>query len=157
MLEDRGTSPEGTGELSCQLLSEARRAMAPLRDFVHSALSAEVLSLCARSANDLEPPYIGETMKVPRVIVLSMLVTMQLMGCGGPPSVTERDSLVPSTAASTEAPLPTEEPDSATSKMGAVEIHILRSQDASRSCRRCVICEQGGKHCGKPVCCDVVE
>ena len=55
MRKDRGTSPEGTGELSCQLLSEARRAMAPLRDFVHSALSAEVLSLCARSVNDLEP------------------------------------------------------------------------------------------------------
>lgn len=95
-------------------------------------------------------------MKVLRVIVLLMLATMQLMGCGGPPSDTDRDNLGPSTAASTEAPMPMEEPDSATSKMGAVEIHILRSQDAS-SCRRCVICEQGGKHCGKPVCCDVVE
>lgn len=89
--------------------------------------------------------------------VFLLFVAMQVAGCGNSPSPNEYDGVAPSAPISAEGSAPAQEGDGSTSAGRTIEVRMLRSSDTDSGCRRCVICEKGGKHCGKPVCCDIVE
>lgn len=87
--------------------------------------------------------------------IFLLLVAMQVIGCGNSPSLADPAGLDPSAPISAEASASGLEGGDSTTTMSTLEVRILHSPDANSGCRRCVICEKGGKHCGKPVCCDI--
>lgn len=93
-------------------------------------------------------------MKTTKASILFLSVALNLFGCGGEPYEQETNTAALSTN-STEANDRTLSPTEAQPVLtSSVHRQAATPPPPAGSCRRCVICDNNGRHCGKPVCCE---